>query len=334
MQKRFLKLLAAGVITVVVGTGVVTAHASEVTMEDTSGPVLSVPNAPGTVEMLDGVQTDGNANADNMSGPKITTAKDKFLLEVGQPFNFEKALGLKIVDANDGDMTNKLKIPTISTATPQKITRTIKASNNKGETSSKVITINIIKVAKSAPVKTKAEVQGYDLDKLVTGDTSDLTISLASIDPDNHQFTIAITDGVNTLNKKIDMASSPTSSKQNAATDTSAKGNTSEQASGENKDGQTADGTEQTSTDMKEQGSEDANAKESKDGSQSNAEGQTTDGKTAQAPKAISSDMKEQGGSSNSTGKLPKTGAMVTGVGGVLGVIGVTSVKLLARRRK
>lgn len=332
MQKRFLKLVAAGVITVGLGTSIVTAHASEVTMEDTSGPAVSVPNAPGSVEMLDGVHTDGNANADNMSGPKITTAKDKFLLEVGQPFNFSQALGLKIVDATDGDMTSKLKIPTISTATPQKITRTIKASNNKGETSSKVITINIIKVAKSAPVNSKAEVQGYDLDKLVTGDTSDLTISLASIDPDNHQFTIAITDGVNTLNKKIEMSSSPTGSKENAATDTSAKGDTSEESNGENKDGQTTDATEKGSTDGQTQDGQSADGQTTdanKDGSQAK-----TDGQTAQAPKAINGDMKEQGGSSDSKGNLPKTGVAVTGVGGALGVVGVVGAKLLARRRK
>ncbi|WP_394863341.1 hypothetical protein [Paraclostridium bifermentans] len=317
MQKRVIKLIATGILVVGVGTTPLIAHAGEVSMEDSSKPSASTDVSAGSVEIVDGAHTDGGANAGSVTGPKITTAKDKFLLEVGQPFNFQQALGLKIVDDTDGDMTSKLKIPDIATdkaTTDKPITKTIKAANNKGETSSKVVTVNIIQVAKSAPVSTKEEVQSYDLAKLITGDTSDLTISLASVDPEHHEFTVAITDGVNTINKKVAMAGS-----DGSVANTTGKDSTDPSKDGTTTDGTTAPGDNATNTDATQQPGE-------------NQTTGTADGAPKDTTKGTQGTADSTGGQTGSA--IPKTGAVVTGVGGV-GVLagGLAGLKVYMKRR-
>lgn len=308
MNKRFIKLFAAGLITVSVSTAVITAHASEVSMEDNSRPQASQ-DVAGSVVMLDGVQPSNGANAGSVNGPKITTAKDKFLVEVGQPFNFKQALGLKIVDPTDGDLTNKLQIPDIPTneASEKPIVKTIKVTNNKGETNTKQVVIHVVQVAKSAPVSTKEDVQKYNLKKLVNGAGDDLTISLASVDPANKQFTIAITDGVNTLNKKVAMSPASGSQAENLSAQEQGK-----QDSSNPSEGTEGQATETQAQDASEQGKEESQAQDpNAEGKENTSHDMQSPGNTASAQNATQG---AEAPKDSNKKALPVTGTAVTGV--------------------
>lgn len=328
MNKRFMKLFAAGLITVsVTATGIIS-HAAEVTMEDNSR-AQAAEDVAGSVVMLDGAHPVAGANAGSVTGPKITTAKDKFLVEVGQPFNFKQALGLKIVDPTDGDLTNKLQVPDIPTneASVNPIVKTIRVTNNKGETNAKQIVIHVIQVAKSAPVSTKEDVQKYNLKKLVNGAGDDLTISLASVDPANKQFTIAITDGVNTINKKVAMAPGNGAQAENLSAKQQEQGAKDNGTDTQGEEGQT-EYKEAQSQDNKEQGADNQaqnSSTENKDGASHDMKEVGANGKTqngmegAEAPK----DGKKA---------LPVTGTAVTGVTTAVVVTGVLGFLKFKRR--
>lgn len=139
----------------------------------------------------------------NQAGPVITVSKMKFLLEVGQKFDFAKELGLKITDAKDGDITKQVKIPEIKTDKVNKFTFTIKATDSKGLTATKDITINVIKIADNVKLNNIEDIKTYDLNKLITGNTQGLTTSLASVSDKDNNFVLKVSDGVNTISKTV-----------------------------------------------------------------------------------------------------------------------------------
>ena len=234
----------------------------------------------------------------NQAGPIIKVSKDRFLLQVGQKFDFAKELGLQITDKTDGNITNKVKIPTISTDKVNKFTFTIKSTDSKGLTATKDITINVIKIADSVKLNNIDDVKTYDLSKLITGDKKGLTTSLSSINNKDSNFDMTVSDGVNNIKKtvKVDVEKLPPigddSSKDSTATPDS-KADTSKA---------TGSGTVKTTT----------------------------------PATPTKSDAKDTSGDSGIKSKLPKTGDIGV-VGEVLGaaVVGLGSVVgIMYKKRK
>ena len=214
MNKRFLSLMAAGAITVsLIAPSAV--NAAGVTMEDaTTVAEQKTGDKSGIFDTGTPDASNPNGNTDqNTAGPKITVKKDKFLVMKGEPFDFATELGLKIVDETDGDITSQLKIPSIDTSKAGTLKKTVKAVNTKGEVSTLDLIINIVDVADSVDLADKSELDSYDLSKLVTGDTTGLTLAVKSVAEDGKSFVLTITDGTNALEKTVTLTGAEGSDK-------------------------------------------------------------------------------------------------------------------------
>lgn len=238
MNKKFLSLMSAGVITVslVAPTAV---NAAGVTMEDAS--TVSEQKTGDKSGIFDTGTPDAanpNGNGDSTTaGPKISVKKDKFLVLKGDKFDFATELGLKIVDETEGDITSQLKIPTIDTSKAGTIKKTVKAVNSKGEVSTLDIVINIVDVVESADIKDKTELDKFDLSKLINGDSSGLTLAVKSIAEDGKSFVLTITDGTNAIEKTIAMSGTGTSTEEDT---------NKEEQEGTDTDTNKEEGTEET----------------------------------------------------------------------------------------
>ena len=67
------------------------------------------------------------------------------------------------------------------------------------------LVINIVDVADSADVANKEELAGFDLNKLLTGDSAGLTLAVKTVAEDGKSFVLSITDGTNALEKTVTM---------------------------------------------------------------------------------------------------------------------------------
>lgn len=146
--------------------------------------------------------TDANGTTDNNGGPTITASKTKFLINKGDNFDLLTSLGLKVVDATDGDITStvpKVDIPTTSTGSINKV---LKVTNKKGITSELPIQINIIDVPKSITIKSESELENYAWgDKI--GASNALTINVSDLA--DGKVTLTVSDKVNTLDYQVEV---------------------------------------------------------------------------------------------------------------------------------
>ena len=145
---------------------------------------------------------DANGTTDNNGGPTITASKTKFLINKGDNFDLLTSLGLKVVDATDGDITStvpKVDIPTTSTGSINKV---LKVTNKKGITSELPIQINIIDVPKSITIKSESELENYSWgDKI--GASNALTINVSDLT--DGKVTLTVSDKVNTLDYQVEV---------------------------------------------------------------------------------------------------------------------------------
>lgn len=143
---------------------------------------------------------DANGTTDNNGGPTITASKTKFLINKGDNFDLLSSLGLKVVDATDGDITStvpKVDIPTTSTGSINKV---LKVTNKKGITSELPIQINIIDVPKSITVKSESELENYSWGNEI-GASNALTINVSDLA--DGKVTLTVSDKVNTLDYQV-----------------------------------------------------------------------------------------------------------------------------------
>lgn len=210
MNKRFVKLLGAGILTVtMIAPVALNAAQPMASMEDSSAsPNLSrdvtmdTKHSSGIFDTNSPDAENPNGNGDQQAGPKISVKKDKFLLKKGASFDFATELGLSIVDATDGDITSQLKIPSIDTSKATTMKKTVKAVNSKGEVSTLEIVIRVVDVKSELELKDAKELDTYDLSKLVN-DASGLTLAVKSIADDKSSFVVTITDGANTMEQTV-----------------------------------------------------------------------------------------------------------------------------------
>ncbi len=204
MNKKLATFIITGMLSVT-SAGLAFADTASASMDDTQPAVTARTNDASGIFDTSAPESNNPNAGDTNAGPTIKVNKDKFLVEKGSNFDFGKELGLSIVDTTDGDMTKKITVPDIATDKTGKISKTVKAVNSKGEISTKNIVINVVEVAKETKVASIDDVKGMDFSKLVNGDVSGLTIALKSTDAANKTMTITVSDGVNTIDKTVNL---------------------------------------------------------------------------------------------------------------------------------
>lgn len=176
-------------------TGTTTPDGTDTDTDTTTGEVKAVWEDSDTY-------VDANGTTDNNGGPTITASKTKFLINKGDNFDLLTSLGLKVVDATDGDITStvpKVDIPTTSTGSINKV---LKVTNKKGITSELPIQINIIDVPKSITIKSESELENYSWgDKI--GASNALTINVSDLA--DGKVTLTVSDKVNTLDYQVEV---------------------------------------------------------------------------------------------------------------------------------
>lgn len=142
------------------------------------------------------------AYADTMDSPVITVKASSFILKTGEGvFNLTDALGLNIQDTKDGDITSTVVLPTIDTSKPVKKSYDIKATNSKGVSATKRITVNILGVTDLVHVTSFKDISAYDLKNLVNGDVTECTMTAMDLNESANAFTLEIKDKVDGLLK-------------------------------------------------------------------------------------------------------------------------------------
>lgn len=195
------KLMAMGVAASTFMTPIV-AHADVVITD--GAPISSSQKTGGATVTLEDGKTNDLSNpggADVSEGPKITVKQDKFLIEKGASFDLKSSLGLSVVDAKDGDITDKFPFPPIDTSKSSNFTKVIKAENSEHKKSTKTLVFRVVDIAKAIDVESKEALQTMDLSKVVNGDSQGLTVKLGTIK--DNSFTATISDGTNTIEKEI-----------------------------------------------------------------------------------------------------------------------------------
>lgn len=186
MKKKMIRLMITGIIaSSILCGGVITAYADETTTP-------SVTTEQGT----DGGQV-------TKAAPVITVKAEKFLIEQGSEFDLSSALGLKVIDGVDGDITDKVTLPAIDTANIGCVNVTIKAINSAKEEASLPVVVNIVSFLDTKTVDSLDAVKDLDPSTLVNGKLDNLTVTLGDADAEKSVVAVTVSDGTNEITKDI-----------------------------------------------------------------------------------------------------------------------------------
>lgn len=187
MKKQLIASLLVGILAVSA-----TAVSTSAVEEKAGQQVVAEQTQPGDEEKEEAKDT-----------PVIQVSSEKFLVEQGSKFVLKDVLNLKITDATDGDMTDKVKIPDIDTSDTGLFNFKIEATNTKGKKAELTIAINVVGFVQSKTFETFDEVSKVDPSTVVTGNLKGLDVKLGEVSKENSTFDVTVTDGVNTLTKTI-----------------------------------------------------------------------------------------------------------------------------------